>query len=413
VLLTVDTLRADHLSSYGYPRPTSPHIDALAGAGVRFAQATATRGQTWPSLVSLMTSTLPAVHGVLANGYVFKGQIPTLAETVRACGYETAAFLTNMLTTPHPGFELVNTYQQGNGDVEATRDAIAWLGEKREKPFFLWLHWIGPHAPYAPSPANLAPFRDGYRGDLDAELSTLRRIQTERRVLTDAELAHIVSLYDGEIAQVDARIGEVLAALQQTGRSENAFVVLSADHGEELYDRNFFIGHQMSVYSSVLRVPLILRGPGVPAGKVVEEAVSLMDVAPTLLALLGIDAPPSFEGRPLLKRGELLPAPDFALAQLEPRQVYSIRTKRWHYIWFPRFAEQTDIEKRDYPIAAEELYDLQSDPGERQNVIASHPGVAAQLHKRLAEKMPSRVEASAPELTPEARAELKALGYID
>lgn len=141
------------------PRPTTPHIDSLGAAGVRYAQATATRGQTWPSLVSLMTSTLPTVHGVLANGYVFKGQIPTLAETLSRCGYQTAAFLTNMTTPSHPGFDAVEAYAEGDRDADATRDAAAWLEAERTNPFFLWLHLIGPHAPYAPADRYLEPFR--------------------------------------------------------------------------------------------------------------------------------------------------------------------------------------------------------------------------------------------------------------
>lgn len=219
LLLTIDTLRADHVSSYGYACPTSPHIDALAASGLRFAQATATRGETWPSLVSLMTSTLPAVHGVLENGFAFDARIPTLAEALRGCGYETAAFLTNMVSSPHPGFEHLDFYAQDGADDAATAAAVAWLAGPRREPFFVWLHWIGPHAPYAPSGRYLAAFRDGDAGDLDTGLSTLRRIQTERRVLSEAELARIVSRYDGEIAQVDAHVGEVLAASARAPRS--------------------------------------------------------------------------------------------------------------------------------------------------------------------------------------------------
>ncbi len=413
VLLSVDTLRADHLSSYGYPRPTTPHTDALAAAGVRFDQAIATRGETWPSLVSLMTSTLPSVNGVTGNGSVFQGHIPTLAGVLGRCGYETSAFLTNMLSATHPGFESVHRYREEDRDANAAREAAAWLTAPRERPFFLWLHLMGPHAPYTPAERHAERFRDGNPGDLDAELSTLRRIQLERRALTDAELAHLVGLYDGEVAQADAHVGDVLAALEQSGHAEHTLVILTADHGEDLYERNFYIGHSMSVYSSVLRVPLLLRGPGVaPAGAVALDVVSLLDVAPTALALLGIEAEKGFAGRALLGPGGLEPVTGVAFAEMQPRQVYSIRTRRWHYIWNPGFPGASEAAQREYPIAAEELYDLQSDPGERRNVVDREPGVAARLRARLAATH-GPMQPSVPALAPETRDELRALGYLE
>lgn len=412
LLLSIDTLRADHVSSYGYSRPTTPHMDAFAAAGVRFDQAISTRGETWPSLVSLMTSTLPSVHGVTGNGDMFQGQIPTLADVLTRCGYETAAFLTNMVTGNHPGFESVQGYKLGEWDADAARDAVAWLAAPRERPFFLWLHLMGPHAPYKPGEPYASRFRNGEPGDLDAEFKTLRRIQLDRRVLTDAELAWLIGRYDGEVAQVDAYAGEVLAALEQSGHAGRTLVVLAADHGEDLYERNFHIGHSMSVYSSVLRVPLMFRGPGVaPAGAVVEDVVSLLDVAPTALALLGIEPEPSFSGRALFGRDGPRPATGFAIAEMQPRQITSIRTRRWHYIWNPTFPGRSEAAQQ-YPIAAEELYDLEQDPAELHNVVDREPEVAAQLRGRLVAMEP-KAEPSPEELAPETREELKALGYID
>lgn len=360
-----------------------------------------------------MTSSLPSVHGVTANGSVFQGQLPTLAGVLGRCGYETSAFLANMLTANHQGFESVHKYREGDRDTDAARDAAAWLAAPRERPFFLWLHLIGPHAPYAPAAPHAERFRNGTSADLDGEPTTLRRIQLERRALTDAELAWLVGLYDGEVAQVDAHVGNVLDALEQAGRAQRTLVILTADHGEDLYERNFYIGHSMSVYSSVLRVPLLLRGPGVaPEGAVVEDVVSLVDVAPTALALLGIEAPQRFAGRALLGHAGPLPATGEAFAEMQLRNIYSIRTRRWHYIWNPGFPGLSEAAQREYPIAAEELYDVASDPGERHNVADREPAVAARLRAKLAAKY-GRAQPDVPALAPEARDELRALGYLE
>ena len=150
VIVTVDTLRADHLSAYGYGRRTSPAFDRVAGEGVLFTRAFAHQGSTWPSLTSIMTSMYPGTHGVRRNGIQLEASKQTLAEILKAEGYETAAFLCNMLTAPNRGFDTKETFESRRRDRKATRAALRWLRQERAGPFFLWLHLLAPHTPYSP-----------------------------------------------------------------------------------------------------------------------------------------------------------------------------------------------------------------------------------------------------------------------
>lgn len=426
LLLTIDTVRADHVSSNGYARETTPRLDALAGRGIRFSNHAVQQSSTWPSLTSIMTSQYPQQHGVMSNGVKPAEHQPMLADLLREHGFRNAAFVTNMLTADHPGFETVKRFNGPDRDRRATDAAIAWLREHRDERFFLWLHLFGPHEPYDPSPPYRALFPTDYRGPLEADIPTLRRILRQKVALEPTELDHLIALYDGDLAQADAEMGRVLDALASLALEKDTLVVFTSDHGELLYDRHFFFMHSRALHSGVLDVPLVVSLPSVLAsGRVVSTVVESIDIAPTVLDLLGLEAPTTMQGRsllPLLDAAHGGGDPEDAAAVLgdDPASyailggaIRAIRTREWLYI-----KNEMPALPLEFPIAARELYDLGSDPTNRHNVVEAQPAVAARLERRLEawwKHFRRRPHTGGPrsELDPKTEDELRALGYIE
>ena len=306
VVVTVDTLRADHLGAYGYARPTSPRIDGLARRGLLFRNAETVQSATWPALTSLHTSLYPSAHGVIWNGWRPRGRFVTLADLLHAKGYGTAAFLSNMTRAEHPGFSRVFRARGGDQvrqDEEAVAAAVRHLEEVRDRPFFLWLHLISPHADYAP-PAAYDTYTTPGASTVGGTIAELEAARAKGVRFTEADVARVVALYDGEVAFTDAQVGRVLDALRDLRLQERTLVVFSADHGEDLHEHNRYFFHSPSLYSSSLHVPLILALPGVlPQGVETDHPASLVDVAPTVLSLLGLPFPSSFQGKRPPARG--------------------------------------------------------------------------------------------------------------
>ena len=418
LLITIDTLRVDHISSYDYDRETSPSLDRIAREGVLFRNAIVQRGGTWPSLTSILTSMHPRTHGVRNNGELLAASIPTIAERLQGRGFATAAMITNMGSAPHRGFATKGVFTKSKDedhDVQATQAARRWLEKPRAERFFLWVHLIGPHDPYVPRRDFFRGFDTGYTGRLDGRRPTLDRIFRKRRELTQAELAHIVSLYDAEIAQVDARIGEIVESVDRLGLASSTLVIVTSDHGEELYDHNHYFFHSSSIYDSLLRVPLIMRLPGtLPEGAVVDAVVQSIDIAPTIFDLLGLPPADGFEGTSLVGR---MRAPTgggedagVAFSELNP-DVFSIRTDRWHFI---QTRHGDAVEVGGFRIEGEELYDVRHDPGETRNVVRERNDVAAGLRDRPGAWIAADAGTYRPQaLRPEVEAELRALGYVE
>lgn len=424
LLVTIDTLRADHVTAYGYRLPTTPHIDRLAQQGVLFEELIAPRGATWPALTTLLTSQHPRIHGVRDNGMPMPADLLQLPEYLAAHGYETAAFLTNM-TEAGARFGEAPSFAVHAKDRQATRAAIAYLRRERSAPFFAWLHLMGPHQPYWNETPPPAAFDTGYRGPLDGKLETLQRIHRERRDLSPDEVAHIVSLYDADVSFVDQHVGELMGALEEAGLAGDTLVALAADHGEELYQHNHFFMHAWSIYESVLHVPWILRLPGrLPAGTRVPGVVAMADLAPTLLELLGLPVPAEFSGQSLaaLATGRAAPEPEGAVfSELGP-EIYSVRTERWHYLHNPLGLSSPGTQpgdhgdERRFTIAVDELYAVRDDPQEKNDLSARHPEVVAELRARLEAWLAAtrgRARTGAVELTPERRRMLEELGYLE
>jgi arylsulfatase A-like enzyme len=301
VVLTVDTLRADRLGSYGYAaRANSPRIDAQLASGVLFENAVAQRASTWPSLASLLTGLYPSGHGVAENGYGFPDDLPTLPKLLHAAGYETAAFLSNMCQANHQGWDAFAC--AGGQDGKSIRRALEWArGLDGQRPFLLWVHLFGAHPPYYNGGDLASRLDPGYEGPLGPKKRLLDRVMTGPMPLGARDVRHLNALYDAAVQGSDRLSGSLLDGLREAGRLERTIVLFAADHGEELYQHNGYLYHSCSVYQTTLHVPLGLAAPGLlPAGARVPQTVELIDVLPTLLELLGLPLPAEQHGRSLV-----------------------------------------------------------------------------------------------------------------
>jgi arylsulfatase A-like enzyme len=314
IVLLVDTLRADRLGCYGSTRGLTPFLDTLAAKGHVVRHAYAQVPWTSPSVASLFTSRFQSQHGIVGFNSVLAESEITLAEALRNAGYATAGFSANGLIGPRLGYgQGFDTYEVSMpmpGTPPSTlrfskradavvAEGLRWLDGlprplETRPPFFLYLHFMETHAPYAPPPALLDRVRAG-QPPLDLEAVNAAAIEGTRASLAAARLADVIDAYDAEVMTIDAALARLFAELDRRGILEHATIVLTADHGEEFQEHGMF-GHGRSLYEAVIRVPLIVVTPDGAGGRVVDGPVSLVDVAPTLLARAGVPIPDRFEG---------------------------------------------------------------------------------------------------------------------
>jgi len=391
LLVSIDTCRADHLSCYGYQRSTTPNIDGVARDGAMFKSALTPVPLTKPAHCSMFTGTYPSTHGVHFNSSSehLAASHATLAKVLRPAGYQTAAFIGGFPLDArfglNRGFDTYDGHFDNSGskaldqehDAEkVSRRALAWLEDHAQKPFFLFLHFYDAHVPYVPHPPYTSPYAD--------------------------------DPYAGEIAYIDHCIGQVLDRLRALGVYDNTLLIITGDHGEGLGEHGE-TKHGYFVYQSTLHVPLVVRAPRCRQGIEVDGNVSLVDIVPTVLDLVGLKVPASVEGVDLRAALEGGPAPDrrrpVCAESLEASTfgcspLHGIVEGTWKYIMAPR----------------PELYDLAHDPGERTNLESKEVQVAKRLRGRL-EAMFQELEAAAPprvatRVDPEALMRLQSLGYV-
>ncbi|HEY7474502.1 MAG TPA: sulfatase [Vicinamibacterales bacterium] len=375
VLITLDTTRADRLPPHG--NLPLPAIDGLARDGVVFDRAVAPVPLSLPSHASLFTGRLPQVHGARVNGATVSAGLPLLAEQLHAAGFSTGAFVGSVVLNRsrglERGFDVYDDVVSPTGFRRLRRPAhevvdaaVGWVNTLDSSPFFLWVHLFDAHAPYAmPEAFDASPDGDPY---------------------------------NGAIAIMDGEIGRLLNALEHRGRLERTAVIVTADHGESLGDHGER-GHGIFVYESAVRVPLIIRWPGI-APRRVGDLAQLIDLAPTVLALQGFTAPP-MDGVSLARvlQGRYSDG-RFAYAEsMYPLQhgwsaLQSVRQGRYKFIEAPR----------------PELYDLVGDPGEVRNLYEKQPAIAAQLQSLLRTFGPAGLSKGAP-ADGASRDRLAALGY--
>ncbi|MGE5648222.1 MAG: sulfatase-like hydrolase/transferase [Acidobacteriota bacterium] len=392
VVVTVDTLRASRLHCYGNDKIETPTFDRLAQKGVLFESAVAQTPLTPPSHASIFTGLYPNVHQVRnTGGFALQPSSVTLATLLQKQGWDTAAFIGASVLKKTFGLNQGFTvYDDQMPKAEESREereyperkagivvdhALAWLNAQSGKPFLLWVHLYDPHMPWEPP----SPFREKYKNDL----------------------------YDGEVAYTDQQLGRLLDGVAKKSPADKTLVVVLADHGESLGDHGEF-SHGVFLYDATVRIPFLMNGPGVPAGLRVKHQARTVDVLPTVMDLLGGKAPAAAQGVSLVP----------AFSGKDPGATYSyeetlyskinmgwaelrgIRTARWKYIRAPK----------------PELYDLAQDPGEKTNVIESHPKEFRELESQL--KTLSRTgkgdteKVTANVMDKQSMEQLKSLGYL-
>ncbi len=437
VILSIDTLRPDHLGLYGYPRATSPNLDRFAQRSVVFDQAVTVQVSTAPAHGTILTGRYPGSHGIQRNGMRLNPGVPTLAEIMAERGLATGAFVSGWTLQRHTGldrgFSVYDDELDGPsagarraGDL-TTKAALTWLGAQvaAERNFFLFLHLFEPHWPYDPPAQDALRFLRG-----QYELTTISKPVHINRLLSvnrlnPFEQREYVARYDGEIFVADRLADRLLDSLDELGVAHNTVVIVLSDHGETLFEREWTMDHGTRPYEEQARIPMVLHIPGDPsAGRRVADQVSLLDVVPTLLDVLGIKNPGGVQGRSLLPlvRGQAAataPRPAFITARSVPERVPHIHaplTSRG----LIRAVRLPGIKLIEYPlpngIRHPELFDLSEDPGERVNQAETGFDTVLALHRELERWQTDSgtdPDPEAPILDPEVESALRELGYID
>jgi arylsulfatase A-like enzyme len=445
VLITIDTLRADHLGCYGYGRATSPHLDALARQGLIFERATTTLPRTTQGVASILTGRYPKSHG--ARGLFMR--LPetnlTLAEALRGAGYATAAAVSNTFLRPGQGFEqgfdrYDNPEARWDGDSAAavTESAVRLLDSltAQHQPFFLWVHYLDPHWRYEPGPPWDTAFDPGFTEPLTVYADLDAHRLTKGRLIFDPPLdarqkEHIVALYDGEIARTDAALAPLLERLDRLAGP--LLTVVTSDHGESLGEHGYHFAHGETLYEGSLRIPLLFRFPGrLAAGSRAAVLAENIDIAPSILALVGVDRLQGVEGRPLVTagpgsgKGVMVPVAagrPFVHAESDFQLIHPENPR--YYIRGPRGRWTSASDGRFKLILIPtpggeilELYDLVADPGESANRIddAALADARRQLLlevKRFADYGAGTLAPGSEEMSPEQEERLRSLGYIN
>jgi arylsulfatase A-like enzyme len=433
IVLLVDTLRADYLGSSGFPGEISPNLDRLAGESVVFDNCYANAPWTPPSVATLFTSLYPQVHGLnrftdhqfrdpnsgALRGSVLTDDAVTLAEALRDAGYQTAAFVANPWLRSELGLgQGFDFYDDGSVSKTApatllTVAAREWLEERpRDRPFFLYLHFMDVHEPYDSPREDFDALWNGLFDGDERLVDSLppKYLETRPSWADDGlrmRLAYWRARYAAGVRLFDRRVAGLLGFLRESGLLDTSYLVLTSDHGEELYEHRGW-SHGDSLYEHQLRVPLIVRPPRASSSRHVQSHVRLVDLMPTLLAVAGAEQPAGLQGVDVsgLLGGDTLatPLPVFSTGIVGEPEVHSLIEGRYKLI--------VDLE-RGSPV----LYDLESDPGELDDVASRETAVVESMLERLAihisETAAAGLGQQTIELPEELREPLRGLGYLD
>ena len=460
VIVLVDCLRADHLGCYGYERKVSPFIDRIARGGTLFENCIAPAPWTIPSVASFFTGVYPQEHGVNEFGNIIPGNLVSIQERMEQHGVSTAAFITNDYLRPDFGFakgfshyadhylapelkeyvasrlfflnallhfknEMFCPYSVDPGGTKwwsigfppfnhkkrsaerVTDDVLHWIGSHRDKSFYIYLHLMDVHAPYD---ATWYPLFD----------EKLYAVQDEKEKL--------INTYDGRITYVDQQVKRIWEELARLHLLENTLFIITADHGEELYDHGG-IGHCTTLYDELIRVPLIVNNPALAGrGRKVEQQVQLIDLPVTILDFWNIELPEHMRGRslvPLLESTSPPPEPAYALSYTT-RGRKSLKTEEGRALWKKQIWSRGDsvtslrVDNQWKIIMGDnglsELYNMEEDGGEQNDLSASEQGVFEDVKEKLIQKTAGLESFGAQEvqqeLSPDTRNKLKALGYL-
>jgi len=412
ILISIDALRADHLSCYGYHRNTSPNIDRLASQGVLFKNAFSQATWTLPSHTSIFLSQYVWRHKVDNPDKRLGNSSTTLAEILRDRNYTTCAFVGGGLLSSrygfNQGFEIFDDRTSGKrrfGQISSYMDKLlSWLKSVRNRKFFLFIHTYDVHGPYNPPASYFDLYTKGYcKGK---HLRTSRGIKLGKlnaSEFTPEEIDYIMAVYDGGINYVDAQLGKIFEKLDQLGIDDNTIIIVTSDHGEGFKEHGR-LRHGYKSYIELVHVPLIMRGPGIPRNRTYENFVQHIDIAPTILEILNIPQRKEMQGRsllPLMNNREI--EKDFKTYTWAHSSM-SLRTKKWTYIM-----------NHHRP---DELFDRINDPKEQNNVIEKRPLIAQKLREELEDFIVLTSEgkpqvAEKVDIDEELKEQLKSLGYLN
>lgn len=420
ILISIDTLRADHLGCYGYNRDTTPHIDAFSASAALFKNAIAQAPYTISSHMSMLTSLYPSFHKVnIIELSRLNPDKETLAEVLYNNGYRTWAITGGgQISSGHgffDGFETFIEYTAPHRDVERkVQEAINFLKKEKDNTFFLFFHSYKPHAPYMPIPPYDTMFDESYKGKITGRLSDIDDINSGKITVNQADVEHIVSLYDGEIREMDDQLAALFDYLRQEGLMKKTLVVLTSDHGEEFNEHGSVGVHSHTLYDELLRVPLIIRMPGEhPERAIIEDQVQSIDIFPTILQIAGIPFPDnSSQGTsllPLFKGHKLDREPNIAFSERTPSDGLFLRALR--------DASQKYIFEEDKKKGSlkHSFFDLKNDPKEQFDIDIPKKkirGLFAKIQFLIEEGKKVDQIVKKKKVDPETLETLKALGYI-
>ena len=418
IITMIDTLRADHLGTYGYGRPTSPHFDALAAESLLFERAIAQSSWTRASVASVFTGLWPLAHGTNLRDHVLPDDAVTLAELLQQRGYRTAAFLANANVSElfgfSQGFDHVEDLTQWEIDgPEINAHVRRWLEQQEDGvPLFLYIHTIDPHSPYDPP----SPYRETFAPQVATDIAWTperlpQAVRRRHREATAQQMAEMIDLYDAEIAYADAALGELRRLLEERDLFDKGLWVVLSDHGEEFLEHGN-LEHGKNLFGESLHVPLLIKPVGRSGGDFEAQRIAVptqhIDLLPTLARQLDLPPDPTWQGRdltPLWRRGE----------ELADGKIYSYL----HLDGAPRvslvYGDWKIIQLADDSLAEPHLYHLAEDPGEQRDVARQYPVRRGYLLKLLRQRLSSpegRLEAATAEIDDRLRQRLQALGYL-
>lgn len=449
LLVSLCSVRVDHMSCYGYPRRTTPHLDEFAERAIVFEHAVTQWPKTAPAFASIMTGKYGHSTGVMriTPDQRLGAEHITLAEVLRGRGYDTGAFLStaalNTATNITQGFGFVPPiWSAKDRFLRATEATEAWLRARQGRQFFAWVHYNNAHWPYAAAPVNCEMFVDDEHYDPTRRVTVTNptdapvhvpdhpyRMQIERpdiggtrSVLSSDrdrwhQLDYYIARYDAGVFASDLMIGDLLDRLNELGLLENTIVAVVGDHGEALGDHNYYFEHGRLPYDACARVPLMIRLPGLDRSMRVATPVAASGLAATLLELVGAPIPTAMELPSLLPaiRGEVEDPLVFTESGYQLDYTLSVRDEKWKLIHVPNPEDRSLMQGSEF-----ELYDLEVDPLELDNVVGDNPEIATRLRRVLhdwarpwVDEAYQRLGDSGPVIDAATEECLRELGYVE
>jgi arylsulfatase A-like enzyme len=419
ILISLDTLRADHVGCYGYHRNTTPVIDAVAEKGTVFEQVIADSPWTLPSHASMLTGLQPRHHGVRSHKTGLPETIPTLATALATDGFHTMALVNSKNLSPkfglHRGFQQFRFFRERvdgkrvrSGKVQVDL-AIEWLKKARDRQFFLFLHNYDIHSPYDPSPRFARDFTHSYTGTITGTTDELMRVRKGKLKLSPDDLQHIVDLYDAGISELDHELGRLFDFLNEAGLLDRTILIVTSDHGEEFLEHGGVL-HGRAMHRELLEVPLIFSGPGVPQGGRVGQLAQLSDIFTTVLEMVGLEAGQPRDGTSLVNawskdRGDAPSRRAYAEAdhnrEIGDDTLEMVQTDEYKFVF-------------ERPTTASWLYNYLVDPGEQVDVSSRHPELVGAFLDDLESLYEGRRSGvPLPALSESDIEALRALGYVN